>query len=812
MSGTRSPQSGLTRRSFLKTTGATGMLGVAGAAGMLTSSGWLAPSQAHAEPEERVARTYHQSHCGGHCSLACTVRDGRLCLIEPNDAWEDKMYATVCLKGLSEVQHVYSNERIQTPLKLIGERGSGDYESISWDEALDLMVDTIGGIQNKHGKDALYISLSAEAWPGLGLLPSLFGAQLGGFEGIDIGIGNGFEPAIGGYGTGLMYSANDPRDWVNSKTIILMGTNFLESCLVQGTLLFDAKEAGAYIVSVDPNFTTTASKSHQWMPIEPGTDAALLLGMATAAIENDWLDSDFMAHHTSFPFLVDVETGALLREDTVLEDEAVTGEDGEAGVQSTFFVWDAQTKTPQSHDAFQGKPAIEGTFLIEGRTYTTVFSLLKENQKQYTTQWASEKTGIPEDDLIELARRYANDGPASLALGFGGGDKYANADVIGHAAAVLTALTGQYGKIGASTGMFGDGGLRFDTAAALASWELPEELAPSEDEMSAYDYRYQENNVKAAIFAGDTMQQHFANMQATLDWLDTLEFIVAIDIYHTTVTSYADLVLPVCTKFESDEEIASVKSCYNHVLLRERVLDPLFESKTDFALQNAIAEKLGYAKYMPSSAEELVRFSIEESDDPKLGGLTLEQLKNSGGIVAHTDAEEVYRTFLDMVLPTASTRMEVYYEYMLEFGQHLPTYEEPNEAFVENPLAQKYPLMFSQPRTRFHIHNQFCDATWLQQFYEPYVELNPLDMEARNIVDGDTVETFNDRGSIQTTVRSNPSVRPGTARMFEGMWSKYMKAGNMQNLTNDTMIERGYRLMSGPVIPFNDTLVEVKKA
>ena len=85
MSGTRSPQSGLTRRGFLKATGAAaGALGLAGAAGMTTADSWLAPTQAHAEPEERVGYTFHYRHCQCNCHLKCTVRDGRKVLVEPN--------------------------------------------------------------------------------------------------------------------------------------------------------------------------------------------------------------------------------------------------------------------------------------------------------------------------------------------------------------------------------------------------------------------------------------------------------------------------------------------------------------------------------------------------------------------------------------------------------------------------------------------------------------------------------------------------------------------------------------------------------
>ena len=92
------------------------------------------------------------------------------------------------------------------------------------------------------------------------------------------------------------------------------------------------------------------------------------------------------------------------------------------------------------------------------------------------------------------------------------------------------------------------------------------------------------------------------------------------------------------------------------------------------------------------------------------------------------------------------------------------------------------------------------------------MELNPAELDARGIAADDTVEVGNDRGSFQCRVKANPAVRPGSARMIEGASADYLGSGNLQNVTNDTMIERGYELVTGPVIPFSDTLVQVKKA
>ena len=126
------PRGGVSRRSFLKGAGALGAIGIAG---MASTSDWLKPSQANAsqEVQEYTACTYHQAHCGGMCPLKCTVRDGRVVLVQPNDACIDDRYKTICLKGISEVQHIYGDKRIQAPLKRVGERGQNEFMQISWD-------------------------------------------------------------------------------------------------------------------------------------------------------------------------------------------------------------------------------------------------------------------------------------------------------------------------------------------------------------------------------------------------------------------------------------------------------------------------------------------------------------------------------------------------------------------------------------------------------------------------------------------------------------------------------------------------------
>ena len=109
------------------------------------------------------------------------------------------------------------------------------------------------------------------------------------------------------------------------------------------------------------------------------------------------------------------------------------------------------------------------------------------------------------------------------------------------------------------------------------------------------------------------------------------------------------------------------------------------------------------------------------------------------------------------------------------------------------------------------MHSAYSGAKWIQEVTEPHIELNPADAATRGLEDGDAVEVFNDRGSFRTVLRVNEAVRPESAFMVESTYRQYLGGTIMQSVSNDTLNPRGYALPFGPMIPYNDTLIEIKK-
>ncbi|MEE0582842.1 MAG: molybdopterin-dependent oxidoreductase, partial [Adlercreutzia sp.] len=698
MSEATHPTGGLTRRGFLKTTGAAAAgLACAGAVGVAIGGGALAPARATADAGEKTIYTLHQFMCQGNCSIKCTVRDGHLAKIEPSDAVDPK-YRRCCMKGLSEIEHVYSPLRLQTPLKRVGERGEGKFEKISWDEAMEIVGTELKRAWDAYGKESVYISASNE--PRFGMLASILGAGTGVEPGIDRGIGNGVDPAIGG--GGFASCSNETRDWVNAKTIILSGINFLETSLMRSDDFFDAKRAGAEIIVVDPHFSTTASKANQWIPLKPGTDGALYLSMISHIIDNKWYNEDYMRAHTSMPFLLDPATGELLRSGKTPEIDPATGE---AADPADYLVWDTATNVAVPYDAPGVSAALEGIYEVAGQKVVPVFEQLKASQKDYTTAWAAEKCDI-DQEVIE----------------------------------------------------------------ALAAWPLPEDMVPADIPVRADRFADADAGVHVIISLGNTLQQYYANMNKTREWLPKLDFILHVGMYDEDSAAFADVVLPVCSKFEDTVEHSIVRGGYNHIQLSQKCIDPLFESKPDYDVMYLIAKSVGLESVLPEDAEQLARFQIDEATDPLVAGITFDALVQNHNTMPLAGIEEPRIGYADLQFPTSTGRMEIYYEPQHHSGQALPQWEENNEVFDGNPLMEKYPLQLAQTRTRFFVHSHFRGAAWLAQFYTPRIELNPQAMAERGLEDGDAVEVFNDRGSFSCQAFRNNAIRPTSARIYEAAW------------------------------------------
>ena len=325
----------VTRREFLAGAGAT-----AGAA--VVASATVLHDDIGAEPVpsilvDKVVRTTCSPNCTGSCGQLAFVRDGRIVKIQQAADYPDTVYSPRgCMKGLSYHLQVYSPDRILTPLIRTGERGSGEFREASWEEALDHIAAELKRIGDSYGYDSIHVFGQV---PGSGYIQK--GANYRACAVLGMGHGTSFDyngdlPMGMPITFGVQNAEHEAKDWANSKFLLIVGANPLETRIPDAHFLFDAAAEGAQIVVVDPVFSSTASKADTWIRLNAGTDAAFALGVANVIWREGLQDEAFLRTYTDAPLLVNDGTGKRLRESDLRAGAA----------EDRFVVWDLATEAP----------------------------------------------------------------------------------------------------------------------------------------------------------------------------------------------------------------------------------------------------------------------------------------------------------------------------------------------------------------------------------------------------------------------------------------------------------------------------------
>jgi anaerobic selenocysteine-containing dehydrogenase len=322
----------LTRRRFVQ--------GAAGTAGLLTLSGGLqyledaAPAQAgDVVGKEVLFRTGHSNNCDGACGHLVTVVDGKVRMIQ-GAPWDQttisgkkapKFDPRTCLRGIAQIQNTYSPDRLKYPYQRVGERGSGRWRRISWDDATGLIAQNFERIQSRYGKKSVWIapytgSLALlEGVVGAGFrFASVIGASAGDFEGDNEG--DSSTPAGWNYvladpdlTAGGIFDGHEMTDFLNAKAIVLWANNVAETSIPDWRIIADAHKKGVTVVSIDPRFTPTSAKADVWLPVRPGADTALIDGVMNYVLQRRLYDAAYVKQYTVAPFLVDPHTKLFLR-------------------------------------------------------------------------------------------------------------------------------------------------------------------------------------------------------------------------------------------------------------------------------------------------------------------------------------------------------------------------------------------------------------------------------------------------------------------------------------------------------------------
>ena len=248
-------------------------------------------------PETKIFKGACPHDCPDTCALEYHVTDGKL--IEVKGAANHSVTAGVlCTKVAKYTLRTYHPTRIKTPLKRIGVKGEGKFAPISWDEALTMIASTFKSIISEHGAEAI-LPYSYAGNMGLLQCQSMdrrFFHALGASQ-----LERGICSSAGAAGLAVTLGSRlgtDMEAFADSELIILWGTNPITSNLHLWSRCQEAKKRGARLIAIDPYRSLSAEKCHQWLPIQPGTDAALALAMMHVLVRDDVLDHDYIAKYT----------------------------------------------------------------------------------------------------------------------------------------------------------------------------------------------------------------------------------------------------------------------------------------------------------------------------------------------------------------------------------------------------------------------------------------------------------------------------------------------------------------------------------
>jgi len=356
----------------------------------------LSPPLAGATTETRNTTCYM---CACRCGIKVHLRNGEVRYIEGNpDHPLNK--GVICAKGSSGIMKQYSPARLTKPLrrKAGSERGAGEFEEISWEEAFSTLEERLRHLRATDPKKFALFTGRDQMQALTGLFARQFGtpnyAAHGGFCSVNMAAGMIYT--IGG----SFWEFGGP-DLDRSKLFIMFGTAEDHHSNPMKTALSKFKRNGGRFISVNPVRTGYSAIADEWVPIKPGTDGAMLLALIHELIALGLYDREFLARYTNAGQLVNQdakgdEFGMFLRKPD--------GDIVNPLRPANFWWWDRHSGKPVADHAEGADPALLGQFAMpDGTPAVPAFQLLADRVKPYTAEWAAGITGVPAETIRRLA-------------------------------------------------------------------------------------------------------------------------------------------------------------------------------------------------------------------------------------------------------------------------------------------------------------------------------------------------------------------------------------------------------------------------
>ncbi|HEY2865081.1 MAG TPA: molybdopterin oxidoreductase family protein [Casimicrobiaceae bacterium] len=438
--------------------------------------------------------------------------------------------------------------------------------------------------------------------------------------------------------------------------------------------------------------------------------------------------------------------------------------------------------------------------------YTLGFEALEERVRDYAPARVASITGLPEQEIVALARDYGTISPAVIRLNYGM-QRHAGGGMAIRTVACLPALIGAWRHAAGGALLSSSGTYPVNTAAL----ERPDLMAhrPRTINMSAIGdalleadappiralFVYNSNPVAVAPESGKVVAG-FAREDL---------FCVVHDVFLTDTADYADIVLPATTQLEH----LDVHSSYGHLyaLANNPAIAPLGEAKPNTEVFRLLAARMGFEDPCFAETDESMATNAFIAGHPRMAGIDWATLKAKGWQRLNVPAP--YAPFAQGNFPTPSGKCEFFSESLRAQGiDPLPTYTPPRESAATNPaLARRFPLAILSPPARNALNSTFGGLpVFLETEKTPWLDLHATDATPRGIAEGDKVRVYNARGAFVVTARITDRTRPGVVVAPSIWWRKLSPDG-----TNANMVTGQGLTDMGRAATFYDALVEVER-
>jgi anaerobic selenocysteine-containing dehydrogenase len=740
----------------------------------------------------------------GGCGILVRVIDGWAVNIIGNPLHPVNR-GTLCPKGIAGLQGLYDPDRIRSPLKRAGKRGEGRWQSISWDEALSTITESLKKLR-KNGESHRLAVLGGRY---RGLMRSLWDRFLEAYGSPNY-IDNQFLWE-GPLSEGLFLTQGiygpPAYDFENTSYILSFGSGLLESYWspVQALSAYGQFRRGnpehrGKLVQIESRLSVTGIKADEWIPIQPGAEALLALGIAHMIIKEGLYDKEFISNLTF-----------------------------------GFENW----TDPNGRDRLGFKEFVSS---------------------EYDPDTVSKRTGVPIDTLIRLAREFASNQP-SLAIG------YRDRPFHQMAVATLNGLVGSIDTSGGiltprAVPLQSLPPVGKDPIAqkGLQVERIDGGTKPSL--MLQQPYLFTRNTISGKPYRPEVLFLYytdplFSNPIPDLfsDALVQIPLIVSFSPYMDDTTALADFILPDRTPLERwQDDPVFLNNGFPVLGIRQPVIEPLYQTKATGDVLLHLAKSLGgeIQKAFPwTDFKEILLYGVKGVFDAKRGdtfGLPFEQawtrLLERGGWSApsYKTFEEFWKQLQekggwwdpiydfkewDRVFRTPSKKFEFYAQALKQIHptftsrdlkdlSFFPHWEESKKGADE----KEYPLHLQIFRTMTLTGSRNANQPWLQASvgsyvfarWENWLEINPETAERFRISDGDWVWVESPKGRIRVRAKLYKGAMPdvvsipfGEGHRSGGHWSKGLGENPYRLIDGDLDSVTGY--------PINEsTRVKVYKA